>query len=55
MSECLMLLAYLPWMRLHAGRVVRETLHRTRKAIGQRPNRHAASGGHGNAEWVLAE
>jgi hypothetical protein len=55
MSECLIVLAYLPWMRFHAERVLRQTLQRTRKRRARRPNRHSDSCGRGNAEWVFSE
>jgi hypothetical protein len=55
MGECLMVLAYLPWMRLHADRVLRQTLQRLRKRCIPSPNRQSNSCGHGEAEWVLSE
>ncbi len=55
MGECLMILAYLPWIRFHTDRILRQTLQRTRKRFVPPPNRRWKSRGHGEAEWVLSE
>ncbi len=52
MAECMMVLAYFPWVRCHADRVLRKTLRRTRKRTrkgrAHRP-RESESCGHANA------
>jgi hypothetical protein len=55
MGECLMILAYLPWIRLHTDRILRQTLQRTRKRRLPPVNRQSKACGHGKAEWVLSE
>jgi len=49
MDECMMVLAYLPWMRFHAHRALRKTLQRTRKGRAHRPNHQSVTRGHGSA------